>query len=131
MKLKVGKCPLCNDGVDKELVSGKCKFHYWSGVKLKSNKKTGGIKKVAKSQGKRLYRYRKKKDVYLEEHPYCEANVAGCNRVCESIEVHHGSGRIGDNLFKDFVAVGRRCHNWCEANPEEAKRLGISKNRIT
>lgn len=33
---KIGPCPLCNDGVDKPLIAGKCGTHYWNKNRMKS-----------------------------------------------------------------------------------------------
>lgn len=51
---------------------------------------------------KKLYKILRKD--YLKEHPKCEicGNEAG--------EIHHKSGRIGENLFNHFMAICRNCH---------------------
>lgn len=64
------------------------------------------IVKVSKKQKSRNAEYMVLRNQYLEEHTTCE--------VCKlnlATEVHHKSGRIGDNLFKDFCAICRECHN--------------------
>ena len=73
-------------------------------------------------------RYRKERDKYLSEHEFCEARIE-C-RGLVATDIHHKSGRVGENMFKDFLAVCRRCHIWIEAYPADAKRLGFSNNRL-
>jgi hypothetical protein len=35
LRLKHGYCPICNDGQEKEMISGVCRYHYWA--KLRQN----------------------------------------------------------------------------------------------
>jgi hypothetical protein len=39
VKLKQGYCLECNDGKLKDVISGKCKTHYWARVRKKSAEK--------------------------------------------------------------------------------------------
>lgn len=83
------------------------------------------IKKVSKKQSYRNQKYLKLREEYLENHKLCE--------VCkerEATDIHHKAGRIGDNLFKHFLAVDRECHKWIEEHPEQAKELGYSISRL-
>lgn len=74
--------------------------------------------------------YFRQREVFLQEHPKCECGRPGCNR--KSVEIHHTKGR--GKYFLDmstWKAVARVCHRWAEENPEEAKKIGISQNRLT
>lgn len=73
--------------------------------------------------------YAKIRKVYLFCHPNCE--VVGCG--CESSEIHHRKGRIGDLLTdeKFFMAVCRSHHNYIENHPIEAKDQGYSLSRLS
>jgi hypothetical protein len=136
VKLKQGYCLECNDGKLKDVISGKCKTHYWARVRKKSAEKNKGkvkprvkINKVSKSQVSRTRKYLKLKKAHLEKYPFCQAKV--CCEGLPAVDIHHKAGRIGDNLFKHFLSVCRKCHDWIEDNPEEAKKLKLSINRLT
>lgn len=67
---------------------------------------------------------------FLNAHPMCEAHLQGCKTYAS--EVHHKAGRVGD-LYLDqteWLAVCRRCHQWIENHPEDAKELGFSITRL-
>jgi hypothetical protein len=59
------------------------------------------------------------------------------NQTCpitgeQTTEIHHKKGRCG-KLFLDetyWLAVSRNGHQWIELNPNEAKQLGYSINRL-
>lgn len=90
--------------------------------------KKSRVKPISTTQKKRNEKYAEKRKIYLEEKKLCEARLDGC--TVESTEIHHPRGRDGDNLFGPFLAVCRNCHQFIEANPEEAKRLGFSETRL-
>ena len=79
------------------------------------------IKPVSKKQQTRLQKYMILRNQYLLEHPICEV----CNSAA-STEIHHKSKRVGDNLFKDFLATCRTCHVYIEEHPAIAKSKGWS-----
>lgn len=86
------------------------------------------IKKVSEKMQKKLGVYARKKKEYIKDHPICE--FEGCQ--CKSKDIHHKKGKIGD-LYTDetyFMAVCRDHHIWIERNPNEAKRLGYSLDRL-
>jgi hypothetical protein len=66
---------------------------------------------------------------YLQNHPYCEAHLPGCQ--INATDIHHKKGRTGDLMLDDteFLAVCRLCHGWIETHPVEAKELRLSKSR--
>ena len=71
--------------------------------------------------------YRDLRAAFLTGHPICQ--------LCEeaaSTEVHHMKGRVG-SLYLDvdhWKALCRNCHQWATENPEQAKKCGISANRV-
>jgi hypothetical protein len=73
--------------------------------------------------------YTKIRQLFLTANPGCQAKLQGCQLL--SSEVHHKAGR-GENHLKisTWLAVCRPCHRWIEENPEEAKELGLSENRL-
>lgn len=82
-------------------------------------------KKTSDKQRDRLKEYNAIRKVYLKDHPICEV----C-KVNKAEHIHHKRGRIGNNLFKDFLAVCMPCHSKIEENPKWAKEMGYSLSRI-
>ena len=83
------------------------------------------IKKISSNQSKRNQKYLKLREKYLKQEPVCEV----C-RLQKSSEIHHRKGRDGDNLFNEFLAVCRDCHNKIENNPEWAKENNYTITRL-
>ena len=110
-----------------------CKFHHKLEfphkyqIKKSSSfrKKAGTIKPISDKRKERLEKYYELRELYLISHPICQ--VCGKNIATD---IHHMSGRLGEALFNDFLAVDRSCHSWIETHPIEAKELGYSKNRL-
>lgn len=75
--------------------------------------------------------YSTKRMLFLIANPVCQAKLVGCTGVAS--DVHHTAGRVGDNYLNmsKWKALCRNCHTWVENNPEEAKELGLSENRLT
>lgn len=67
---------------------------------------------------------------FLGANPWCMAKVE-CKGL-PAVEIHHMEGRIEDLLNDKSKMIGLcvDCHRWAEANPEAAKVLNISKNRL-
>ena len=90
-------------------------------------KKIYKIKAATKKRAKQLRKYSKQNKKFLEDQ-VCQ--FPGC----ESKEVtnHHGAGRKGEQLlnFKDSKILCWPHHKWCEDNPQEAKKLNLSLNRL-
>ena len=111
-----------------------CKFHHKlefpKKYQLKSKKKFGyfgnKIKPISDKHKERLEQYFRMREEYFSEHPVCE--FPGCSS--KDIQLHHKSGRIGENLFKDFCSLCFIHHRWVEDNPEQAKLLNLSNNRL-
>lgn len=97
-------------------------------IKHKPDPKTGkfySIKKKSVKQSKKDREYSKVRNEWIVFHPYC----ARCSK--ESTDVHHKKGRgIYLMAVEYWVAVCRECHTWIENNPNEAKSLGFSINRL-
>ena len=90
------------------------------------NKKEYKIVRVSKVGKDRTKRYSKLRALYLNKHQICEV----CN-LSKSEEIHHMCGRDGDNLFTEFLATCRNCHNKIENNPIWAKENNYSKTRLS
>lgn len=88
------------------------------------------IKHRSDKRAKQEREYLKLNKEYLEAHPICEGRIK-CSGALSS-EVHHAAGRIGKLLTDTtkFKALCHECHIWAELNPEQAKVLGISENRL-
>jgi len=90
------------------------------------------IKKVSDRRKQEDVEYSKKRKLFLEAHPSCQAKLPG---ICtgEATDIHHMAGKIGANYLdvNNFIALCRACHNFCELNPKDAKELELSKNRLT
>ncbi len=81
------------------------------------------IKQISDKHKERTKEYQDKRDVYLKQNPICE--FPGCNSV--DIECHHKGGRIGDNLFHNFMSVCREHHAYIHSHPVQAKIEGWLK----
>jgi hypothetical protein len=83
------------------------------------------INKISNSQKKRHANYMLLRNEYLLENPICER----CN-LHFATECHHKKGKDGINLFRHFMAVCRKCHQYIEVNSKEAKEEGWTISRI-
>lgn len=118
-------CWLCGDS-DYLFSKGLCK-PCWQKMYAKGINR-GTRKKIAwqsTTYRDRMSRYKDLRKEYLSNHPVCE--VCGTK---PANEIHHKRGRIGENLFKDFLAVDRECHIRIEENPEWAKEMAYSLSRF-
>jgi hypothetical protein len=116
---------------------GKCRNHdakenpqkYRLNTKLSKplKKSRKPLSPVSEKQALKLKEYRLKRDKFLEENPVCM--VEGCKGKSE---LHHARGRIGENLtdVSTFRNLCRRHHQWVELHPEEARKLGLTENRL-
>jgi len=88
-------------------------------------KRTGTLKRkrlrrVSAKQRTRNAKYKKLKDAYMYENPVCE--FFGCQEL--SVDCHHMAGRIGNNMFRHFMAVCRYHHAWIHSHAREVRELG-------
>lgn len=67
---------------------------------------------------------------FLAANPSCMARIK-CLGL-PAVEIHHKEGRIEDllNDKSKMIALCVECHRWAEANPNAAKALNISSNRL-
>lgn len=88
------------------------------------------IKPRSDKRAKQEREYLKIRKNYLEFYPSCQARVKCLG--AQSTEVHHKAGRSGELLTDEFnfIAICHDCHVWAELNPEAAKALNISTNRL-
>lgn len=89
---------------------------------------TKPIKKVSVKHQKALREYSKEKAVFLETIEHCQ--FPDCEVT--TVELHHMAGRIGSLLSdkSNFKALCHTHHQWAELNPNEAKELGLSLDRL-
>jgi 5-methylcytosine-specific restriction endonuclease McrA len=85
-------------------------------VKQKKVNKASLDRKSQKANRMKLY-YQLRLE-YLAKMPRCER----CGD--HATEIHHRSGRTGNNLYLNFMAICRPCHNHVHANITESKKLG-------
>ena len=73
--------------------------------------------------------YSKLRNLFMVANPSCKAGLVGCTAI--ATDIHHKAGR-GENHLKisTWLPVCRSCHRWIEENPNEAKELGYSENRL-
>ena len=92
-------------------------------------KKTYAIPKRSSKQAKLDAVYKVARDLYLKEHPMCEAHLTKCSEY--STQVHHKAGR-GEYLLDQstWLAVCFECHVYIEQQPKVAKALGFSVERL-
>lgn len=128
IKAKLKKCAGCDQMKHIWKSHGKekyCKECWYTIDKPKS------ISPVSKKRQVELDHYSKLRMVFLIAKPLCEAKLVGtCTGT--STDVHHKSGRIGDNYLNmsTWLSVCRNCHQWIEEHPEDAKKLGFSESRL-
>ena len=75
---------------------GYCKYHQYlrNDKPLKSvSKKEYKIPQVSKKQAKLNAAYSKLRELFLKQHPLCQANLQTCTKI--ATDVHHKEGRTG------------------------------------
>ena len=105
-------------------------------------RKAGGIKARSASHEARMAVYRGIAELFKTQNPLCDCcdtlQKAGIvkliwanAKVNWTDDVHHMAGRDGILLFdvRKFKAACRFCHDWCQDNPQEAIKLGLSLPR--
>lgn len=88
------------------------------------------IAQFSETRGKENKIYLTLRNVFLENHTNCEANLPGCKKVAN--QVHHAGGRVGKRLIdvNMFMAFCGSCHTWVNEHPEDAIEMGLAVNRI-
>lgn len=69
------------------------------------------------------------REYFLQDNRKCM--FPGCTKKAK--DVHHSCGKVGKNYtdISTFVALCRDHHRFVEWNPKEAKKLLLSKSRLT
>ena len=85
---------------------------------------------MSKRRQREAKEYSKLRKEFLAQRPICEAHhiVTGETKVfAASTDVHHMKGRYGGNYLNrdSWLAVCRKCHDFCHTNPKEAEKLGL------
>jgi len=90
-------------------------------------------RRVASSKkGKLIQLYTILRKKYLMDHSVCHAKIDfRCLQKSDSI--HHKCGRIGELFLNQqfWLPICTPCHEFVEKNPNIAKELGLSLNRLT
>lgn len=123
IKRKLKKCLDCKK--DSAIWSkGLCKSCFYL------HKPPKKIKKISDKHLETLKEYRVIRDDFMKKNPECMAKLEGCTKV--ATDCHHSKGKVG-SLYTDvryFKALCRKCHEYLETHPNEAKELGFSLNRL-
>lgn len=84
------------------------------------------IKPQSKKGQKRTKAYKRVRDEYMADHPFCEV-CQSRGRETESTELHHKNGREGDNLTDKttFLAACSMCHKHIHYFPDWARENGF------
>lgn len=93
-------------------------------------KKQYTIPKVSDKQKKINAAYKILRDQFMKAHPLCQARFGGCTYI--ATECHHSRGRGKDYMLdsRTYRALCHDCHVEVELNPEAAKLLNLSGNRL-
>jgi len=134
--MKVKSCTICGkEGpIWKNYEGSKYCKDCWSCHKSKDNKSQK--LKLAPSSSKLKQKSDKQKAIdkaytlmrkeYLTKHPMCEIKLPGCTGL--ATDIHHKEYRGINTLAQaTWIAACRTCHDWCHANPAEARELGYLK----
>lgn len=96
------------------------------------NSAAGGIKSRSKPEALRMAIYNGINELFLKQHPFCEAHSKIFLRPqdiyrVKSNQTHHKRGRDGLLLFdvRHFLACCADCHAWIDANREKAAQFGL------
>lgn len=126
---KLKQCKTC--GTPQYLFSGGDCRDCWGKNKSQEQPKAvkvySTIKPVSDKKLVELAEYRKIRDKWLIENPFCEVCGTPYN-----LSVHHKAGRTGKLLtdIRYFMTVCLRDHEKIETSPEWAKSKGYSLDRL-
>lgn len=84
------------------------------------NKGKTVINKINSKTKDRNFKYARIRDQYMKDHPLCEFPF--CNQP--SVECHHKAGRVGENMYKHFMAVCHTHHEYIHQHPKESYENG-------
>lgn len=120
--------------------TGLCSSHNRNLRKLAPKKKKfQRIRNVSKRRQSEIVKYRKAKREFFED------SKNGICAVCKqpgADSIHHSKGKEGKLLYDKrwFVPIhsfninpefGTSCHSYIEANPEHARKIGVTHSRLT
>ena len=151
IKPKKGPCLDCPKGSpEKYLIAERCGSHYKAhrtkisiakkaaketeaenekeSIIIEEVKKAKSIRKVSKKRQKESRQYTIKRLQFLAQPGNQRCPITGQMTT----DIHHMKGRVG-SLFLDtkyWLAVSREGHKRIEENPEWAKEMGYSLNRL-
>ena len=129
------KCKICKKiFTPLRALQNTCSYTCWLSYSKPKQVNPVKKKKIANFSPKliaNLAKYRKLRNEYLEKFSRCQIGTAECTR--KAVSLHHQKGRIGELLTdtRYFLSACIACHNWAETHPEEAKRRGVSLDRLT
>ncbi len=87
------------------------------------------IKKVSDKHAADLKLYYPMAAEFKKKNPYCLAKLSGCTYY--TVFVHHRRGRgIWLLVVDTWLPVCHNCHDIIEMNPEVAKALNFSEDRL-
>lgn len=96
------------------------------------------IKKVSKTQAKRLAQYHKQRKKWFEnpDNQYCKLNMTEdctADNPKEATDIHHTAGRVGSLLYEEkfWLPGDRVCHRLAHDKDKEAKQKGVSVLRLS
>lgn len=121
----------CNEP---ERHQGYCPTHW---MLVKPHKKDTDVKepyKIPRESKKRAKENRvdkKQNKEIIANEPRCMIKSPVCIGWAQG--AHHVKGRIGKNLtdVKHKIPACNPCNVWVEEHPEEARKMGVSKSRLS
>lgn len=94
-----------------------------------SKKKVAKIRPISDKKQKELAEYRKLRDKYMKEHPYCEVGSGVC--TSKATDLHHKKPRAYHLLdVSVYMAVCRSCHMAIERDDAWAREHGYKLNHL-
>jgi hypothetical protein len=111
IKPKMGICGECEDGIEKPLTKGKCQYHYWQQIRLKSAQKSsdGRIVEPVRDMPKKSQKIQRDDSLekwfamvatFIKAKPYCME--CGCY-VPEEYYRHATAHIFPKNIFKSVA----------------------------
>lgn len=106
----------------------------WNSIKYKQDPPKPKVQKPIKPRSKKMQKldqiYTKLREIFMRDHPQCQACLPGC--MGGATDVHHKKGRGKWYLVvSTWMAVCRKCHEWIELHPVEATEMGWRESKIT
>lgn len=132
----MSKCKVCKEKFTPQFSSlepvcqkQSCREEYWKQKKTKPKAASHKIPKVSKKRKIENLQYSADRLIFLSRPENKICPITGTTTT----DVHHKKGRIGSLLLnqKYWLAVSREGHQKIEENPEWAKEMGYSLNRLS